>query len=167
VRTLRNNEEWVRQTLDSTLGVPVEQNDDGSQPGLHDLNIVYPNGPHAAVEVTAAVDAASTELWNIAYREGRWEESDLAGGWSVYVDPARRSRKSRLRRDLPPFLRGLETAHLREYPAVAASSVEPLAQGLGVTRAQHGRRLGHVGQRLPPRRRQCRPAREARQVGRR
>lgn len=138
MRTLRREEEWARHVLHATLGVPVEQNDDGSEPGMHDLKILYPNAPAGAVEVTAAVDAAATELWNLAYREGRWEEPDLAGGWRAYVDPTRRSRKSKLRRDLPAFLRALERAHIQEWPSIATDELEALARRLGLTRAHQG-----------------------------
>jgi hypothetical protein len=105
---------------------------------MHDLNILYPRGSPGAVEVTGAIDEASTELWNVAYRDGRWEEPGLAGGWHVYVDPTRRSRESRLRRDLPVFLRQLEKAQVREYHEGIAPGVESLARRLGVVRARQG-----------------------------
>jgi hypothetical protein len=135
---LRPNEEWARQTIESALGVPVEQNDDSSEPAMHDLNILYPTGPRGAVEVTGAVDADSTELWNVVYRDGRWEEPGLAGGWSVHIDPTQRSRESRLRRDLPALLRELEQAEFREYPGPVAPDFKSLAERLGVVRARQG-----------------------------
>jgi hypothetical protein len=138
VPPLRPNEEWARQTLESALGVPVEQNDDSTQPAMHDLSILSPSGSRGAVEVKGAIDEASTELWNIAYRDGRWEEPGLAGGWHVYVDPTRRSPESKLRRDLPAFLRELETAQIPHYSAGVAPHVESLAQRLGVVRARQG-----------------------------
>lgn len=107
---LRTEEEWVRQVMEAELGVPVEQHDDNSRPGMHDLDVIYGVGRRAAVEVTAAVDAQSTELWKIVNGQGRWVEGDLVGRWHVWVKPNAR----RLRDELPPFLRGLEHAGIRE-----------------------------------------------------
>lgn len=108
----------MRQVMETELGVPVEQHDDGSRPGMHDLDVIYGEGQRAAVEVRAAVDPESTELWNIVNGRGRWEEHDLAGGWAVHVKPNAR----RLRRELPPFLRTLERAGIREFPGSATES---------------------------------------------
>src|SRR5215203_5491353 len=103
---LRAEEEWVRQVMEAEIGVPVKQHDDGSRPGMHDLEVIYDEGHRAAVEVSAAVDAESTELWNIVNGQGRWMEPNLVGGWAVHVKPSAR----RLRRDLPPYLCALERA---------------------------------------------------------
>jgi hypothetical protein len=110
--SLRVDEEWVRQVMEAELGRPVAQHDDGSRPGMHDLDVFNGEGRRAAVEVTAAVDPASTELWNIVNGRGRWLEPDLAGGWGVTVKPNARH----LRRELPPFLRSLERAGIRRFP---------------------------------------------------
>jgi hypothetical protein len=118
--SLRVDEEWARQIMEAELRLPVAQHDDGSKPGMHDLDVFDGVGRRAAVEVTAAVDPESTELWNIVNGRGRWVEPDLAGGWLVMVKPNARQ----LTRELPPFLRSLEHAGIRKFGGRAA---EPTA----------------------------------------
>jgi hypothetical protein len=84
--------------MEAELGVPVVQQDDGSRPAMHDLDVIYGDGHRAAVEVTGAVDAEATEFWNINV-QGGWVEPDLIGGWLIQAKPNAR----RLRRDLSPF----------------------------------------------------------------
>ena len=136
---LRGEEEWARQLIARQLGVPVEQHDDGSRPGMHDLDIVH-DDRRAAVEVTGAVDQAATELWRVAYRDGRWVEPSLVGGWSVHVDPSAPRRQGQtLRRDLPVLLGLFERAGAVAFPtAETVARFEPLAQALGVVSANQG-----------------------------
>jgi hypothetical protein len=61
MKPLRPEEEWARDIISQTLSVPVEQHDDNSRDGMHDLWIVYPDRPPAAVEVTAAADPEAIE----------------------------------------------------------------------------------------------------------
>lgn len=99
--------------ISQALGIPVEQHDDGSRPGMHDLDIVYDDVTRAAVEVTAAADAASIELWNLmngAHR--RWQVEGLKGGWMVSLDPL--ARANRLRNELPSLLMQLERLEIRQ-----------------------------------------------------
>ncbi len=56
VTELRDEEKVVAATITTTLGLRVEQHDDGQQPGIHDLNIISVDGSPAAVEVTFAYD---------------------------------------------------------------------------------------------------------------
>jgi transcriptional regulator with XRE-family HTH domain len=62
MKALRPEEEWARDIISQTLSVPVEQNDDNSQDGMHDLWILHPDRPAAAVEITAAADSESIQL---------------------------------------------------------------------------------------------------------
>jgi len=62
---LRVEEKVVAATIMTTLGLKVEQHDDGKQPGMHDLNIISVDGSPAAVEVTAAADPDSIQLWKL------------------------------------------------------------------------------------------------------
>jgi hypothetical protein len=117
---LRPEEEWARQVMEAELGVQVVQHDDGSRPGMHDLDAVFDDGRRAAVEVTSVVDAEQTELWNLVNGTGRWVEPDLAGGWGVWVTPSTRVRQ--LRRDLPSFLQALEQAGIRRFPDPASTA---------------------------------------------
>jgi hypothetical protein len=66
--------------MQATLAVPVEQHDDRSKPRMHDLTVLYPDRPYAAVEVTAAADAVTIEFWRQVER-GRWQDQALVGGW--------------------------------------------------------------------------------------
>jgi hypothetical protein len=116
--------------MEAELGRPVAQHDDGSPPGMHDLDVLIGEERLAAAEVTAAVDPESTELWNTVIGKGRWEEPDLAGGWFVVVKPNARH----LRRKLPPFLRSLERAGIGRFPDPARKPTA-IASPPGVVRA--------------------------------
>jgi hypothetical protein len=129
MRPLKNEEEWARQLIESTLRVPVEQYDDGSRDAMHDLSIVYPDRPQAAVEVTGAVDPATAELWSISYRDGGWVDPNLAGGWAVHVNPyAPRVKGRKLPTDLPALLAELER---RSPPNAALAHEEMVARPAG------------------------------------
>lgn len=104
---LRGEEKAVAATIATTLGLKVEQHDDGRHPGMHDLNIIAQDGSLAAVEVTAAADPDSIELWKLVNgRDERWTVPDLQGGWMLYLEPTARAK--RLLAELPSFLRELE-----------------------------------------------------------
>ena len=110
---IRSDEEWARRCISVALGgVDVVHHDDGSEPGMHDLEISYVDHPSGAVEVTAAADAESIELWNLVNSGGRWKVPGLAGGWIVEVSP--RARARRLKADLPTLLKQLEQAVYQE-----------------------------------------------------
>ncbi len=79
---------------------------------MFDLEIDYENRPTAAVEITAAADAESIELWKLINGGGRWIDPELAGGWSVVLLPQACAR--RLHKELPGLLRQLEQAGVRE-----------------------------------------------------
>jgi hypothetical protein len=131
VSKLRPEEEWAAQMIAAALGAEVEQHDDGSRDAMHDLDIVYDDGARAAVEVTAAADGESIELWNLMNGGGRWVEADLTGGWMVSLVPG--ARANRLRKELPALLRLLEesaveearvgTSRITSYAAAMAASL--------------------------------------------
>jgi hypothetical protein len=51
MRPMRGEEKWAAQCIQSALGgVEVRQHDDGSRPGMHDLEIVYVDRPLGAAE---------------------------------------------------------------------------------------------------------------------
>jgi hypothetical protein len=136
MRNLRTEEEWARATMSRTLGVQVKQHDDGSRPGMHDLVIEYLDRPSASVEVTAAVDSESLELWQLMNgKEGRWQVDGLRGGWLVAVTPSARHR--RLRAELPDLLLELEATAIRylEPAHRAGVDLDELARDLGVASA--------------------------------
>ncbi len=112
-RDLRREEEWARSMISQALAVPVEQHDDDSSPvGMHDLNILHHDRPAAAVEVTAAADAAFIELWNLMNGDHRrWQEEGMQGGWMVVLDQS--ARANRLRRELPRLLKQMEVREIR------------------------------------------------------
>jgi hypothetical protein len=135
VTRLRGEEEWARRCASAELRVDVHQHDDGSRPAMHDLEAVLNGDRRAAIEVTAAVDADATELWNIVNGPGRWIEADLTGGWTVTV--ATNARQ--LRRDLPPFLLALARASVTRFPSHSHPAHRPIiAAPTGVLRASQG-----------------------------
>jgi hypothetical protein len=110
MKRIRPEEQWAADLIAATLNAQVTVHDDNSQNGMFDLEIAEPDGtPYAAVEVTAAADADSIELWKLVNgNDERWVETDLLGGWMVALEPAARAK--RLRTELPGFLRELEAA---------------------------------------------------------
>lgn len=123
--------------MEEALGVPVVQHDDGSRPRMHDLSIVYDGRSAAAVEVTAAADAASIELWNIMNSGGRWQVPIIEGGWFVSLDPLV-ARARRLERELPELLGQLEKIKVRELRPRrrhTAGQFDALATELGIVSA--------------------------------
>jgi hypothetical protein len=136
---MRGEEEWARRCISAALGgVEVRHQDDGSRPGMHDLDIAYTEGPPGGVEITAAADAAEIELWNLLNGRGRWIEPSLVGGWMVELLP--RARATRLRAELPAFLRELEGAGIREVRVEEwlPGPFDDAARVLGVTHVFQG-----------------------------
>jgi len=135
--TLRPEEEWARRSVQSALGLLVCQHDDGSSPGMHDLDIRYADGTRGAVEVTAAADGDSIALWNLMNGGGgRWIAPELAGGWMVALLPTARAK--RLRDELPALLSTLERQGVSELRTVSWRRPHPLegrALDLGVAHA--------------------------------
>ncbi|MFC9744842.1 hypothetical protein [Streptomyces niveus] len=63
---VRGEEQWVRACLQQALpNVEVRLHDDGSRPVMHDFDLMREGRRFAAVEVTAAADAVSLELWKL------------------------------------------------------------------------------------------------------
>ncbi len=128
----------VAATITTTLGLRVEQYDNGLQPGMHDLNIIFVDGSLAAVEVTAAADPDSIELWKLVNGRGeRRTVKDLQGGWMLTLEPTARAK--RLRTELPAFLGELESQGVTEIPSQrrrleVPESIEGRARDLGIVR---------------------------------
>jgi len=139
---LRAEEHWVLGMIEAALGESVRQHDDGSQAGMHDLDILYTDGRSAAVEVTAAADADCIELWKLVTgAEERWVVPGLQGGWTVVLQPT--SRAGRLRKELPDLLGRLEAAGRVSVEAVPRNrrprdTFADQAGRLGVRRASQG-----------------------------
>jgi len=135
---LRDEEKVVAATITTTLGLRVEQYDNGLQPGMHDLNIIFVDGSLAAVEVTAAADPDSIELWKLVHGRGeRRTVKDLQGGWMLTLEPTARAK--RLRTELPAFLGELESQGVTEIPSQrrrleVPESIEGRARDLGIIR---------------------------------
>lgn len=125
--------------IEATLGVPVTQYDDGSAPGMHDLEIALPGGLPGAVEVTADADSACIELWNLVNGDDeRWQVPSLQGGWLVELEPTARAKA--LLRELPRLLaelegRGVTRLTTTTYRRTDGDDVEEVARRLGITRA--------------------------------
>lgn len=133
---LRGEEKVVAATIATTLGLQVAQHDDGRQPGMHDLNIIAADGTPAAVEVTAAADADSIQLWKLVNgRDERWTVPDLQGGWMLHLEPTARAK--RLLKELPAFLAELEGQEITEIPSrrrrqEVPESIEGRARAFGI-----------------------------------
>lgn len=123
----------------AALRVEVCQHDDGSSPGMHDLNLVHLERLSGSVEVTMAADEHAIKLGKLLSRgKDRWIEPDLQGGWMVTVE--RTASHKRLVLELPALLRKLEgrgqTELGRYRPRTEHDPVlARVAQGLGVVDA--------------------------------
>ncbi len=141
VAALRDEEQWAAACIAEALDVEVVQHDDGLQDGMHDLDIVRPDR-RDAVEVTAAADAESIELWKLMNnREDRWIVPSIDGGWNVTLDPTARAK--RILGELPDLLAEMEQRGIPEYrrrltrlPIVDA--LEARAIALGIVNASQG-----------------------------
>jgi hypothetical protein len=140
MKALKPEEEWARGIISQTLSVPVEQHDDGSRDGMHDLWILYPDRPAAAAEITAAADAESMRLSRLISDKGRWLVPGLRGGWFVWVDPSRLPK--RLFKELLALLFDLEEAgetYVDVEPENAAGRRwDARAHDLGITSLRQG-----------------------------
>lgn len=98
--------------VEAALQVPVVQHDDNLQGAMHDLQVLHNDRPLAAVEVTAAADATSIELWKLVNESSdRWQVEGLVGGWSVALYPDARAK--RIVQDLPVLLAAMEASEVR------------------------------------------------------
>lgn len=89
---LRPPEEWARQLIERTLGTTVRQHDDGSRPGMYDLDIISSEDMViGAVEVTAAVEPEATAYWRAADHGEPWTDGRITGAWTVHVSQRKRS----------------------------------------------------------------------------
>ncbi|MCA1713290.1 MAG: hypothetical protein LC789_17275 [Actinobacteria bacterium] len=96
---------------------------------MHDLDIELVDGTVAAVEVTAAADPASIELWKLVNgRDERWIVPGLLGGWMVMLEPAARAK--RLLAELPVLLKRLEERAVVEFGHDWRTPDDPLVQEL-------------------------------------
>lgn len=143
VRELRSEEQWAARMVEAALGLPVRQHDDDSRPGMHDLDIVRPDGSVAAIEVTAAVDRDSIQLWKLVNNcDERWIVPSLRGGWMVFLEPTARAK--RVFAELPALLADLEAGNVQEIgTSVRKQDQEaPLLDRAGRLGIVHGRQGG-------------------------
>lgn len=103
-RGLSIKEEIVRATVERALGVRVRQHDDGSQPGMYDLDICYSDRTWGALEVTSDADERALDtLGTLSKRErDLWEPTQLRMSWGLHTQ-SHVSVKS-LEADLEPSL---------------------------------------------------------------
>ena len=138
MRSLSPEETWAQHVLLQAIPeAMVTQHDDGSRPGMYDLELRYPEGRWAAVEVTRAADAEQMALWRLIHRTERWIVDSLQGGWYVEVLPSARGR--RLQKRLPEFLGVLERAGVKAFEPSSYNTpprVNEEAVALQIVRAQ-------------------------------
>ena len=143
---LRAEEEWLRQCIEAaTPGSVVRQHDDGTAPGMHDLDIWVDGRRVGAVEVSAAVDPSALELWNLVADGDLWTDGSLFGGWRVTVERTASARL--LKTHLPSLLHALESQGRHRIPAGVRggwSAEDELAEHLS-TRSVHRHDTGTPG----------------------
>lgn len=132
-KPLRPDEERVRRSLEQDLGVPVMAHDDGSAPGMYDLEIRYPDRSAAPVEVSSTVSgellSTMTQLEKKA--DGGWYPStSLSRVWLVRTLPAVRVRG--LGPAVEQHLQVLEAARVWRFHASIASAAAIAARLAGV-----------------------------------
>lgn len=140
-KMLRTEEEWARGIIAAHLKTQVRSHDDGSKPGMHDLEIDHSDGRISAVEVVAAADAESIEFWKLANgSDSRWQAEGIVGGWAV--DCLSTARVKKLFADLPALLGSLESLGVCNFRTDSWQSADhPLVQqarDLGITRGYQG-----------------------------
>jgi hypothetical protein len=108
----RLEERWAASLMSADLGVPVTVHDDGRRESMYDLTIRYLDRSPGAGEVTTVTDGPSVALWKLINPPQRWCEPQLAGGWSVGLEPTASAKL--IKRQLPGILAKLEAAGIRE-----------------------------------------------------
>ncbi|HYB27956.1 MAG TPA: hypothetical protein VEF89_15165 [Solirubrobacteraceae bacterium] len=126
---------------------------EGDPPGMHDFDVILPDGRCIALEVTSAIDGAVVALSDAAFgREGRqqrWPAPALTNDWIVTI-PQRRVRVADMMSAMLPILEVFEEhGHADVDPHVNYAYVSPRSEmpaavveaarrmvELGVTRAR-------------------------------
>jgi hypothetical protein len=126
---------------------------EGDPPGMHDFDVILPDGRCIALEVTSAIDGAVVALSDAAFgREGRqqrWPAPGLANDWIVTI-PQRPVRVAEMMSAMLPILEAFEEhghadvdPHINyayvsprsEMPAPVVEAARQMVE-LGVTRAR-------------------------------
>ncbi|MET9926394.1 MULTISPECIES: hypothetical protein [unclassified Streptomyces] len=102
---------------------------------MHDFDLVRDGDRFAALEVTAAADAASLELWKIINGGDRWIQEELAGGWMVALAPTARAK--RIRSELPRLLALLKAMRVPQISEIHSPTEDLMerAERLGIISA--------------------------------
>ncbi|MEX2457831.1 MAG: hypothetical protein WD770_02470 [Actinomycetota bacterium] len=108
--------------------------DDGSQPGMYDLEIRASGRVTGAAEVTFAADPAAVELWRLVNPGPRLQIPEIAGGWLISLRPEARGRQ--VLQAIPSFLAQLEGDGIRSVSRTqrGAGSLERTVRDLGIRR---------------------------------
>lgn len=106
---LKDADELLAQAaIAAALRAPVERTDDGSRPGMCDLEIRYPDGRRGAVEVVSTRDDPTEQLASATLGKGHIADSALTRAWGVSVAPVTIVKNMTDR--LPGFLARLEAS---------------------------------------------------------
>jgi len=136
------------------LGARWESRDgEGDPPGMHDFDVILPDGRCVALEVTSAIDGAVVALSDAAFgREGRqqrWPAPGLANDWIVTI-PQRSVRVAEMmsamllilevfeeheHADVDPHINYVYVSPRSDMPAPVVGAARRMV-GLGVTRAR-------------------------------
>ncbi len=148
---LKPEEIWALECLSEALpaGTVVKQHDDGTENSMYDLDVIYPDGRTAAVEVTTNIHRAALEFMKAVGKDGPWIEPGLDGCWVVRVQPTYSVKQ--LRETLPDLLRMYQAMGLEGIDATRwwePQAGDHVARALGITTAKHmptdGRNLGRI-----------------------
>jgi hypothetical protein len=126
---------------------------EGDPPGMHDFDVILPDGRRIALEVTSAIDGAVVALSDAAFgREGRqqrWPAPGLENDWIVTI-PQRPVRVAQMMNAMLPIVKSFEDhghadvdPHINyayvsprsEMPAAVVEAARRMVE-LGVTRAR-------------------------------
>lgn len=135
-------EREATEILKSILGVPVDEVDVGGvTPGLHDLEIRWPEHPAWAVEVKMETDSLSRELLSALAQHGYAVETDLLRSrWLVGLLPG--APVKALRAELPGYLARVEAEGWSEFVrsfGLYSGAVQEVVQRF---RVWHGKATG-------------------------
>lgn len=114
---LDTHEEWVRAELEQILGVPVTQNDDGTENAMPDLKIEYRDGTHAGVEIVRDIlQPRAKQEQALATRGDFLSVPGLQRSWAVNLTPTASIRS--VYTVLPPLLLDAEKAGVSTIQAL-------------------------------------------------
>jgi len=111
-----HREQAARAVVAAHLRMHIAHHDDQTKPRMHDLELHFPDGRWAAIEVTAAEDRTLAEQHGaLKGRRSTLRHADLRFGWLAHLAEGVNVRHAKSR--LPELLAAFEDAGLTEVSA--------------------------------------------------